>query len=224
MLKVQVGDVLTLRDEAGAEVPARLVGVLQDSPFQSELIVSDAAFRRLYPRTEGFRAFLIDTPAGSEAEVSALLETGLRSNGLAVTRTADKVAGYQKVVGAYLSTFQLLGGFALLLAVLGVGVAVLRAVWERSAELALLRAVGYPVRALQVIVLTETLLILGIGLVLGVGSAVASVLPNLALGGSVPGGKILGLLAAVCVVGAVVAGVATAGVARAPVVAALQRE
>lgn len=224
MLKVMVKDTFTVRDEAGAEVPARLVGVLQDSPFQSEVIVSDAVFRRLFPRTEGFRLFLLDTPAGSEDRVSTLLETGLRANGLSVTRTADKVAAYQRVVGAYLSTFQLLGAFALLLAVLGLGVAILRAVWERAGELALLRAVGYSTGALQTLVGAETLLVLAIGLGVGMTAAVASVLPNLALGGSVPWAKLAGLLAGVTVVGLLVAWVATAGVARAAVVPALRRE
>ncbi|MFO0849124.1 MAG: ABC transporter permease [Gemmataceae bacterium] len=224
MLKVMVNGKLTLRDESGAEVPARLVGVLQDSPFQSEVIVSDAAFRRLYPRTEGFRLFLLDAPAGTENQVATLLETGLRANGLSVTRTADKVAAYQRVVGAYLSTFQLLGAFALLLAVLGLGVAILRAVWERAAELALLRAVGYPTGALQTLVGAETLIVLAVGLGVGVLAAVASVLPNLALGGSVPWAKLAGLLAVVAVVGLLVARLATAGVARAAVVPALRRE
>jgi ABC-type antimicrobial peptide transport system permease subunit len=198
--------------------------VLQDSPFQSEVIISDASFRRLYPRTEGFRAFLIDTPAGGENRVAMLLETGLRANGFTATRTADKVAAYQRVVGAYLTTFQLLGGFALLLAVLGLGVAVLRAVWERGGELALLRAVGYPAWALQTLVGSETLFTLAVGLGVGGLAAVASVLPNLALGGSVPWAKITGLLFGVAAVGLGVAWVATASVARTPVVPALRRE
>jgi putative ABC transport system permease protein len=224
MLKTPVGGTLTVPDENGSPVTVRIVGTLQDSVFQSELLMSDANFRKLYPRQEGFRVFLIDTPPGSEAEVANLLETALRANGFTATRTTDKVAAYQAVVGAYLTTFQLLGGFALMLAVLGLGVVVLRSVWERVGELALLRAVGYRTGALQTLVLTETLLVLLIGLGVGVVAAVASVLPNLALGGSVPWPRLLGLLGLVSVAGLVVAVLATAGVARTPLIPALRKD
>ena len=223
-LKTPVGGTLTIPDESGAQVTVRIVGTLQDNPFQSELLMSDADFRKLYPRQEGYRAFLIDVPADRQAEVANLLETGLRANGFTATPTTDRVASYQQVVGAYLTTFQLLGGFALLLAVLGLGVVLLRSVWERVGELALLRAVGYRTGSLQTMVLAETLLVLAVGLGIGAGSAVASVLPNLVLGGSLPGTMLLGLAAAVAVVGIAVAGLATAGVARAPLIPALRKD
>ncbi|HET6573989.1 MAG TPA: ABC transporter permease [Fimbriiglobus sp.] len=224
MLKTPVGGTLTLPDETGAPVTVRIVGTLQDSVFQSELLMSDANFRKLYPRQEGFRVFLIDTPPGREDEVANLLETGLSANGFTATRTTDRVASYQAVVGAYLTTFQLLGGFALLLAVLGLGVVVLRSVWERVGELALLRAVGYRTGALQTLILTETLLVLLIGLGVGVLAAVASVLPNYALGGSVPWARLVLLLGLVSAAGLVVAVLATAGVARAPLIPALRKD
>jgi ABC-type lipoprotein release transport system permease subunit len=224
MLKTPVGGTLTVPDENGTPVTVRVVATLQDSVFQSELLMSDVQFRKLYPRQEGFRVFLIDTPANREAEVAGLLETGLAANGFTATRTTDRVAAYQAVVGAYLTTFQLLGGFALLLAVLGLGVVVLRSVWERVCELALLRAVGYKTRALQTMILAETMLVLVIGLGVGVAAAVASVLPNLALGGSIPWLRLALPLGLVSAAGLVVAVLATAGVARAPLIPALRKD
>ena len=222
MLKIQPGGTLTVPDEAGKPQTFRLVGLLVDSPFQSELLVGDAAFRRLYPHTEGYRAFLIDTP--DPDAVTGLLETGLRSAGFAVTPTAKRVAAYQAVVGAYLTTFQLLGALALLLAVAGLGVVILRAVWERAGELALLRAVGYPPAALQAMVRTETLLLLVAGGAVGLTAAAAAVLPNLALGGSVPWGRIVGLVGLVAAAGLGVAWAATRQVSRSPLVPALRQE
>ena len=72
-----------------------------------------------------------------------MLASAFAPNGLIATPTRERVAAYQAVIGAYLSTFQLLGGLGLLLGVLGLAVVVLRGVWERLGELALLRAVGY---------------------------------------------------------------------------------
>jgi hypothetical protein len=59
---------------------------------------------------------------------------------------------------------------------------------------------------------------------IGVVAAVASVLPNLALGGSVPWLRLAGLLVVVAVAGVAVAGLATGSVARMPLIPALRKD
>jgi ABC-type antimicrobial peptide transport system permease subunit len=224
MLKTGVGGGITMPDDSGKEIRLRIVATLADSPFQSELLMADADFVRLFPRQDGFRVFLIRTPPGKEDAVARVLDTGLRANGLIATPTAERVAAYQAVIGAYLSTFQVLGGFGLLLGVLGLAVVVLRGVWERLGELALLRAVGYRTREIEFLVLAENALLLVVGLGAGVLAAVASVAPHVAEGSSVPWGRLGGMLALVLAVGLGVAFAATAGILRVPVIPALRRE
>ena len=224
MLKTTLGGVVEVPDESGRLVPVRIVGMLQDSVFQSDLVMADGPFRTLFPRQEGYRVFLLDAPPEKRDAVARLLPLGLRSHGVSVERSADRVATYQAVVGAYLTTFQLLGAFGLLLAVLGLSVVVMRNVTERAGELALLRAVGYRFRDLAAMVLAETLFVLAAGLAIGVVAALASVLPNLALGGSIPWPRLAGLLAVTGATGLVVALVVTYAVARLPIIAALRRE
>jgi ABC-type lipoprotein release transport system permease subunit len=224
MLKTFLGGTIVVPDETGREVKLRVVGLLQDSVFQSELLVSDANFRTLYPREEGFRLFLIYAPADKLDRTTELLETGLRANGLTVTRTADRVAAYQNVIGAYLTTFQLLGGLGLLLGVFGLGAVMLRAVWERAGELALLRAVGYATPVLQRLILVETVVLLAVGVGVGVVAAIISVIPNLALGGQIGSVRLAVMLAAVVTVGLLVAVLTTHGVSRTPLIPALRRE
>ncbi len=224
MLKTMVGGEIKLPDDSGGEITLRLVGTLADSPFQSELLMADSRFVTLFPKREGYRVFLVRTPPGKEVETARALEVGLRSSGLVATPTRERVAAYQAVIGAYLSTFQLLGGFGLLLGVLGLAVVVLRGVWERVGELALLRAVGYRPRSLQFLVLAENAALLLVGLSAGVIAAAASVAPHVASGATVPWGRLIGMLGLVLAVGLGVASAATAGVARAPVIPALRRE
>ncbi len=224
MLKTFLGGTVAVPDESGREVKLRIVGLLQDSVFQSELLVSDANFKRLYPREEGFRVFLIDTPADQLDRTAGLLETGLRANGMTVTRTADRVAQYQAVIGAYLSTFQLLGGLGLLLGLFGLAAVMLRAVWERTGELALLRAVGYRVADLQRLILVENVVLLSVGVGVGLTAAVISVIPNLVLGGQIGSGRLWLMLAAVVAVGLAVAGLTTRSIARVPLISALRKE
>ena len=224
MLKTPVGGILTQPDGDGRPVRLRIVGTLQDSVFQSEILLSDGDFRRLYPRQEGFRIFLLDTPEADSSAVTALLETGFAANGMTVSTTMSRVAAYQAVIGTYLTTFQLLGGFGLLLGIVGLGVVLLRAVWERIGELALLRAVGYRSRTLQGILLAENLLVLIIGLGVGLIAAAASVIPNLALGGTIPGVRLAMMLGLVFITGCVVTLVAAASIAKVPLIPALRKD
>jgi ABC-type antimicrobial peptide transport system permease subunit len=225
MLKKSVGDTFTMPGDDGQDITFRIVGTLADSPFQSELIASDDEFVRVFPQQTGYRMFLIRTPSpGDEKPIARILEVGFRANGLTVAPTRDRVASYQAVIGAYLSTFQLLGGFGLLLGVLGLAVVILRGVWERHGELALLRAVGYRTRALQFLVLVENALLLLVGLASGILAALASVAPHIASGAAVPWARLAVLLGLVLTVGFVVASAATAGILRVPVIPALRRE
>jgi len=224
MLKTAVGGVVEVPDENGVPVRFRIVGTIVDSPFQSELIIADSAFRKLYPHEEGFRVFLMRTPPEQEAALANVLNRGLANYGFEAEPTREKVAAYQAVIGAYLSAFQVLGGLGLLLGVLGLAVVILRGVWERLAELALLRAFGYRHRHLEFLVLVENLLLLFLGLGIGVLAALISVAPHISAGASVPWLRLAIMLGAVIVVGVLVAFVATASLLRVPLIPALRRE
>jgi putative ABC transport system permease protein len=211
-------------NDPSKDVKFRIVGTFTDSPFQSELLMYDSDFVRRSPKTGGYRVFLIHTSPGKEAAVARLLSLCFRADGLIATPTRERVAAYQAVIGAYLSTFQLLGGLGLLLGVMGLAVVVLRGVWERVGELALLRAVGYRTRQLQFLVLAENALLLIAGLAIGVVAALISVAPHVIEGASVPWLRLAGILALVFIVGLGVASAATAGILRVPVIPALRRE
>ena len=223
-LKTFVGGTTTIPDENGREVKLRIVGTLQDSIFPRELLMSDANFRTLYPREEGYRYFLVETAPENRDRVAGLLETGLQANGMQTTRSEDLVAAQQAVIGAYLSTFQLLGGLALLLGMFGFGVVILRNVNERTGEFALLRATGYTAGTLQKLVLIESGLVLVVGVGIGLLAAVISVIPNAALGGQVASARLGGMLIVIVAVGVTVAYRATSWIARLPVIASLRRE
>jgi ABC-type antimicrobial peptide transport system permease subunit len=224
-LKKGLGDELEVPDEEGRPVRLRIVGLLKDSVFQSEVLIGDPAFRRSFPRTEGFSYFLIDVPRGFGARgVRLLYEEHLAAYGFEVTRTVDRVASYLAVQNTYLTTFQLLGGFGLLLGVLGLAVVLLRNVWERRSELAVLRAVGYRTRTLNRLVLTENVLLLILGLGAGVLAALAAVAPHLMSGEDVPWRRLGIMLGAVLIVGLLAATAAVMASVRRPIVEGLRQE
>jgi hypothetical protein len=224
-LKKGLGDIIEVPDEERRPVKLRIAGLLKDSVFQSEVLIGDAAFRRSFPRTEGFSYFLIGVAPGTDpTTVKHALEENLGAYGLEATRTTDRVAAYLAVQNTYLTTFQLLGGFGLLLGVLGLAVVLLRNVWERRSELALLRAMGYRVGTLNRLVLVENSLLLLLGLGVGVLAALAAVAPHMASGGSIPWGRLAIMLGAVLIVGLVAAGAAVMASVRTPIVAGLRNE
>ena len=224
-LKKGLGDVIEIPDEGGQPVKLRIAGLLKDSVFQSEMLVGDAAFRKSFPRTEGFSLFLIEPKPGANASVvEKTFEENLGAYGLEVTPTADRVSSYLAVQNTYLTTFQLLGGFGLLLGVLGLAVVLLRNVWERRSELALLRAMGYRVGTLNRLVFMENSILLLLGLGAGALAALVSVAPHIVGGGSLPWGRLSLMLGAVLLVGLTSAAIAVASSVRTPIVEGLRKE
>lgn len=224
MLKKTVGDELTIPGDNGEPLRLRIVGTLSDSPFQSELLMSDASFARAYPGATGYRVFLISTAKDQVELSSRALSAAYRSFGLIVQSTRERVAAFQSVIGAYLTTFQLLGGLGLLLGVLGLAVVVLQGIWERVGELSLLRAVGYRPSQLQFLVLVEHVGLLVVGLVIGVTAALLSIAPNVLSGAEIPVSRLAAILLVVLGFGLTVASLATSGILRVPLIPALRRE
>jgi putative ABC transport system permease protein len=223
MLKSGLGQELTVTDEDGYPVRLRIVGLFEDSIFQSELVAAEENFlKRLYRRQEGYRLFLIATPPAEAPQVQAALNSGLAAYGFTATPTAERLASYLAVENTYLATFQALGGLGLLLGALGLAVVLVRSIWERRGELALLRAMGFRRSALGWLVLVENACLLVLGLVVGAAAALVAVMPHLTAG--VLWLHLIGLLAAVLLVGLAAGAAAVAATLRAPLLPALRRE
>ncbi len=225
MLHKGLGQEYEVSDERGEPVRLRFVGLLQDSIFQSELLLSESNFLKLYPRQEGYQFFLISTTPDRTSDVKALLETALADHGFSVTPTAQRLEAYLAVENTYLSTFQALGGLGLVLGALGLAIVLMRSVWERRGELAVLRALGYRESALGWLVLAENGFLLILGLAAGTLTALVAVAPQVLAGtGEVPWGQLLGLLALVLAVGLAAGAAALAVTLRAPLLPTLRRE
>ncbi|HEX4899381.1 MAG TPA: FtsX-like permease family protein, partial [Pyrinomonadaceae bacterium] len=204
----------------------RLVATLANSVLQSELIISEANFLRLFPNEEGYRLFLIDTPAREQADaVATTLEERLADYGVDVVPTGERLANFHRVENTYLSTFQMLGGLGLLLGTLGMAAVLLRNVLERRRELALLRAVGYNAGHLALMVIAENFFLLTCGLLTGTVCAIMAIAPVFfERGGRVPGISLGFLLLAVLISGLTASILATWATLRSPLLPALRAE
>ena len=225
VLHLKLGEDLILPSgKHGQPVRLRLVAALADSIFQSELVMAEKNFLRHFAE-EGFRFFLIETPAADATAAMAHLEDRLSDFGFDVVSTAERLANFHRVENTYLSTFQMLGGLGLLLGTLGMAAILLRNVLERRRELALLRAVGYNSSHFTLMIIAENAFLLCCGLVTGTVCALLAIAPIFFSRQAHVGSFSLGLLLlAVLISGLTASIVATWTALRAPLLPALRAE
>jgi putative ABC transport system permease protein len=221
-----LGDVWQVDGDDGQTIHVRLVGLLKNSIFQGDLLMSEANFLRLFPDLAGYRLFLIETPSDRPpGEVAEVLRRAMGEKGIDVEATEARLAEFMTVQNTYLSTFQSLGGLGLLLGTFGLATVQLRNVLERRGELALMRAAGFRRGKLARLVSLENVLLLCGGLALGVLAALVAILPHLLAGGAgIPWLSLILTLGSVLVVGTLAGLLAVRATLRAPLLPALRGE
>lgn len=162
----------------GRTVHFEVVGLLSNSVLQGHLVISEQNFERLFPRISGYRFFFIRTGDTVESDsVAATLEKGWSDVGMDVTPSQEIMNRLLSVQNTYISAFQSLGALGLLLGTLGLVAVQLRSVVERRRELALMQAVGFSRFRLGKLLTLETVLLLTLGLLIGVGCSTLALVP-----------------------------------------------
>ncbi len=220
-----VGETYEVTGADGEPLRLEVVGLLKNSIFQGDLLVSESQFLSHFPRISGYRYFLVDAPQDKVADVARALDDTLENFGLASRDTAARLAELMAVQNTYLSTFQALGGLGLVLGTLGLAAVQMRSVLERRAELALMQAVGFRRRRLGAMVMWEHGLLLIAGLAVGALAALVAVWPHLVGGAAgVPWMTTLVTLAVVLAVGLAAGLLAVRAVFAAELLPALRSE
>jgi len=224
VLHKALGDDLTI-DVSGRPVRLRIVAALDDSLLQSELVMSESNFLKLFPEQEGFQVLLVDALAARAGAIADAIEAGAADLGADAMPTAQRLEEFHAVENTYLSTFKTLGGLGLLVGTVGLAAVLLRNVLERRRELALLGAVGFRRRHIFAIILSEQALLLTWGLAIGAVCAIVAVLPAMREhGGRLPAAGAALLVVAVFAAGLLSSVVATRAALRTPLLEALRSE
>jgi ABC-type antimicrobial peptide transport system permease subunit len=178
-LRKSVGDTLLYRDESGRILKIKLVGGLENSIFQGNILVSDSLLRLFYPSAGGSRIMLVDGKAAQRDTVAQRLEFLFRDYGLMATPASQRLASFNAVENTYLSVFMLLGGLGVIIGTVGLGIILLRNIAQRRQELALYVALGFRKQFVFRMILAEHVFILVSGLLLGIISALPGIFPIL---------------------------------------------
>lgn len=229
-----LGKSLTIEDETGRDRTITFVALLSGSVLQNEIVVAEDQFKQLFPSTSGYAFFLI-SPGGNSANqvggdlpasaLSQLLERDLGDFGFDAGDVSDRLAGFFSVQNTYLSTFQSLGGLGLVLGTFGLTAVLLRNIWERRREYALLQAIGFSNRYLQWVTLFETAWLVLFGVAAGLFPALLAVTPQLIKRGmGFPWLSLFGIMLGVLLVGILPAWIAVRQVFRQSLIGNLRRE
>jgi putative ABC transport system permease protein len=222
-LRLDLGRDLEVTDERGTTARLRFVALLRNSTLQSEVVIRERDYTRLFPTRSGYSFFLIGAAPEAAPQLAAALERDLRDYGFDVIPALDRLRAYAAVQNTYLSAFQSLGGLGLVLGTVGLAGVVLRSLWERRAELALLEALGYSRAQLAALLWSEQAWLLLMGLAGGCGAALLAITPQLSRNGADLPFPQLGLvISAMLIVGLAASGLALA--ARRSLIGNLRRE
>jgi ABC-type antimicrobial peptide transport system permease subunit len=154
-----------------------------------------------------------------------MLENALADHGFSAITARARLTSYLAVQNTYLATFQVLGGLGLLLGAVGLAIVLLRSVWERRAELALLRSLGFRKSAVGRLILAENCYLMLMGLAVGTLAALIAVAPGrFQEGGALPVSRLALFLLTVLLVGGASIWIATITTLRGPLLTALRRE
>jgi len=173
----KIGDTLIYRDEAGAALKLRLIGGLENSVFQGNIIIAEDFFVKAFPSVSGATMFLVQAPAVS-FNVQEFQE-GWRHYGSEIISTTDRLLNFNVIENTYLNIFLLLGALGLLIGTAGLGILIFRITFEQIPEYALLQSIGFMKSKIFSLLLTEKLFVILSAVLIGSISATMSALPLL---------------------------------------------
>ena len=160
-------DDFLIQDEFGKPLSLELE-TIENSLFQSQLIISEPNFTKYFPSQSGYQFFLIKTPPELREETTQILEKTLGDYGFDLTSASERLASYRAVENTYISTFQSLGGLGVLLGTFGLALIFFRNIIERRGELATLRAFGFRRQLLSRMLFLESCFLLAVGMLIGI--------------------------------------------------------
>lgn len=223
VLHLEPDDNLVVKDEFGNPLSLHL-HTMQNSLFQSQLIISESNFMKFFPSQSGYRYFLIKTPPELRDATAQVLEKTLGDYGFDVTSASARLASYRNVANTYISTFQSLGGLGVILGTFGLALVLFRNALERRGELATLRAFGFRRALLSRMLFLESTFLLAVGMLIGIA---AGLVAPLAERGSLPAFPWVSLtitLLSIFIFGIIANAIAVAVALRSPLLATLKKE
>ncbi|MDR2440506.1 MAG: ABC transporter permease [Planctomycetaceae bacterium] len=176
-----VGSFYEIEDGQGGKIRCEITGLLTNSLFQGDILMSEQNLLTLFPDVAGYRFFIVDSNLSvdkNDHELVSFLYRNLGDYGVTAESNTHRLQRFFAVQNTYLATFQSLGGIGLLLGLFGLAAVQFRNVFERRKELALLNTLGFRPSRILLLLLYENFTVLFLGLFLAILASVFSLFPQ----------------------------------------------
>ena len=157
----------------------KIIGGCANSIVQGNSLIDETLFLKHFPSNGGSHVFLIEGNANNLLENEEELTRAFRNEGAEIQVAAERLAMFNQVENTYLSIFLLLGGLAMILGTVGLGVSLARNILDRGQEIGILRAIGFRKSKVMKIITYEHLILLLIGTLTGAITAFIATLPSI---------------------------------------------
>lgn len=174
-----LGDTLYYLSEAGEKISMVLMGGLQPSVFQGNLIIGDQHFNKYFPSVGGSKVILVEADVEHEAAVKEYLLQDFTDYGIEINKASDRLAEFNSVTNTYLTVFMILGGLGVFIGTIGLGIVLLRNILDRRHEIALMQAIGFTKQRIFNLIFLENLVLLIAGMLIGLFAALFGMIPSL---------------------------------------------
>ncbi len=182
----EAGDTIFIPAEDGTIINIIIAAGLKSSIFQGNIIIGLENFNRLFPSVSGSNIFLVDGDTHLINAYQDDLAGSLSAYGTELSPTYERLASFYVVTNTYLTVFLTLGGFGLIMGVIGLGFVLIRNLDLRKTEFALMIAAGFRLGSLRKMILKEHMLILSAGILAGTIPALVATIPSLISDTQVP--------------------------------------
>ena len=171
-----LGDSILYTNESGDSIYLVLVGALESSVFQGNMLVSKQNFEKHFPTISGSKVILADVNSNHSELFHENLEGSLKKYGANIQAAPERLAMFNTVTNTYLDIFLALGGIALLIGTLGMAILIFRSIQSRNRQYAMMQAMGISKQNIRRIVTYEFIGILFSGITIGI---ISSLIANL---------------------------------------------
>ena len=172
-----IGDTLTYTNALGEKLHLLLIGGLNNSVLQGNVIIDVKHFAKNFPANDGASLFLIENMQ-TEIDISTDdLQFAFQDYGWEMTPTNVKLAAFNTIENTYMRIFFLMGALGILLGTVGLAVVIAKSMLDRKHETRLFYAIGYRRMFIFSIYFKEYLILFLVGILGGIIPALVVSMP-----------------------------------------------
>jgi putative ABC transport system permease protein len=173
-LGIATGDTVTIRTVDGVEHDFTIVGEYYDPVMLNGVMVSTAAYNEIFPKPQVLMVFATATPGADEKQTLDAVKAALADVPTADAQTAEEYKDQTvSLVNQLLNLLYGLLAVSVIISLIGIINTLVLAVYERTREIGLVRAIGMSRRQVRATVRYESIITSVIGAVLGIVVGVA---------------------------------------------------